>query len=111
MHHRAQPRDRATLAGLKMFRDEWDSADFAYLFVRDQESGVVSKWVAIKRRGMSSIGESPFRINTTWEWETEGEPVPYNRMPMTGSATTAVAATTRCTWPRWIASTTRSSMK
>ena len=31
---------------------------------------------------MSSIGESPFRVNTTWEWETEDEAVPFNRMPI-----------------------------
>lgn len=77
------PATGRSLAGLKMFRDDWDSADFAYLFVRE-EDGRVIQYVAAKRTGLTSLGEGMFRVNSTWEWDEgkSGKPVPENRMPI-----------------------------
>lgn len=77
------PATGVTRAGLKMFRDEWDSTDFAYLFIRDGET--VRKFVATKRRGGSSVGSrTAFRVNQTWEWDEgeSGKQVPKGRMPI-----------------------------
>ena len=77
------PATGRTLAGLKMFRDEWDAADFAYLFVR--EDAQVKKYVATKPRGLSIIRDTPFRLSPKgWDWVDEeyGRPVPAGRMPI-----------------------------
>lgn len=75
------PATGRVLAALKMFRDDWDSADFAYLFV--QEGTRVRQYVAEKRSGASSLGPAPFSVNHTWAWgEIDGRPVPADRMPV-----------------------------
>lgn len=76
------PASGKTLASLKMFRDDWDSADLAYLFIRI--GGTVRQFVAVKPRGISSLGETPFRVNQSWDWkeDTFAKPVPANRMPV-----------------------------
>ena len=78
------PATGQTRAAVKMFRDEWDSTDFAYLFVRESD-GTVRKYVAFKERGMSTLGESPFRVvGNMWDWREDdfAVPVPENRMPI-----------------------------
>lgn len=77
------PATGEVIAALKLFRDEWDSADFGYLFVR--EDGTVKRYVAIKRSGRTSIGGTAFRLDaSSWEWDDEvyAEPVPTGRMPI-----------------------------
>ena len=78
------------LAAFKMFRDEWDAADFAYLFVRAEaldgtgDDGSVRQWIATKPKGMSSITESAWRPSRAWDW-VEGKEdmrVPKDRMPV-----------------------------
>ena len=50
--------------GLNLFRDEWDSADFAYVYFPD---GVIRR--AIKQ-GTSTIRNTPFRLNDkSWSWD------------------------------------------
>lgn len=77
------PATGLALAGLKMFRDDWDSADFGYLFVR--ESGGVNQYVASKTSGPSAIGGTIFRLDSnSWDWaEVYARPVPEGRMPIT----------------------------
>ncbi|MDN4174724.1 hypothetical protein QWY28_17315 [Nocardioides sp. SOB77] len=66
-----------TLAGLKVFRDDWDAADFAYLFLPGE------LWVArldgptsIKRRG-------PFVFSEKWAWDEDRfDDVPDNQVAM-----------------------------
>lgn len=70
-------------AALKMFRDDWDAMDLAYLFIR--EGRQVLQYVAEKRRGLTSLGSTPFRVTSTaWDWREgmEGKPVPNDRMPI-----------------------------
>lgn len=70
------------IAALKMFRDDWDDADRAYLFIRDGKA--VRRWVAAKR-GVSSLANpqaNVWRLARSWEWETAGDPVPLGRMPV-----------------------------
>ena len=59
-----------TLAALKLFRDEWDEADYAYVFV----GGEVHK--AIKAGPSSVSNGRPFRMTRTWEWDGEPQLVP-----------------------------------
>lgn len=77
------PATGRSIAGLKMFRDDWDSADLAYLFVR-QDDGRVLQYNASKRSGLTSLGETAFRLGNAWDWDqrTFAKPVPANRMPI-----------------------------
>lgn len=55
-----------SLYGLNMFRDDWDSTDFAYLFLPDGKVRVA------KRKGRTSIADTPFRFNAkSWSWDDE----------------------------------------
>lgn len=78
------PATGLTLAALKMFRDDWDSTDYAYLFIREDD-GIVRQYRALKSRGITSLGETPFRVNQSWDWDENvyAKPVPANRMPVT----------------------------
>ena len=60
------PATGETLAGLKMFRDDWDERDWAYLFLPGELH------VAFKQ-GRSSIGvDSRFRFSAgSWSWDEE----------------------------------------
>lgn len=71
------PATGRTLAGLKMFRDDWDARDWAYLFLPGE------LWVAIKD-GPSSLGHrGPFRMARSWEWEVDRfDDIPGNRVPI-----------------------------
>lgn len=69
-------------AGLKLFRDEFDTEDIAYLHL---PGGVVRR---ATRRGATTITSSGFRMSKGWEWDdsygTNGEvSLPGGRMAIT----------------------------
>ena len=68
------------LAGLKLFRDDWDAADLAYFALRmDDGSVMVQK---LKRGGSSSINDGPFRFdNEGWAPDGEAQKSPFDVMP------------------------------
>lgn len=52
--------------GLKVFRDEWDSEDHAYLYLPDGGIRLA------RRKGRTSIVNSPFRFDAKgWSWDDE----------------------------------------
>lgn len=52
------------LAGLKLFRDDWDGTDFAHVFVPGQVH------VATRKSGTSALAGPTFRLNPrSWEWD------------------------------------------
>lgn len=71
------PATGETLAGLKLFRDEWDAADWAYLFLPGE------LWVA-KLTGPTSLRRSgPWRMSDKWAWvEEKFDDVPDNQVAM-----------------------------
>lgn len=73
-----------TLAALKMYRDEWDAADFAQLYVSVRDSDGtqvdVEHHTARLARRTSSISESAFRLSAGWEWV--GDIGHLDRMPI-----------------------------
>lgn len=69
-----------TIAGLKLYRDDWDATDNAYLYVREDD-GEVRKYVA-RKPGASSIGTGRFVLSQKWEWVGDPETVPEKRMPI-----------------------------
>lgn len=79
-----------TLVGLKLFRDEWDAADFGYLYIRDEalneprDDGSVRRFKATFKGPRSSITESRFRLSKAWEWDEDlfDLEVPQKRMPV-----------------------------
>lgn len=54
-------------AGLKLYRDDYDSADFAQLFIVTAD-GSVEHRTAINRSAASSINNGKFRMTGGWEW-------------------------------------------
>lgn len=68
-----------TLAGLKVYRDDWDEADFAYMAWRDGSKVWVQK---LRHGGRSTITDGPFRFDGGG-WETDGEAIesPFGVMP------------------------------
>lgn len=76
------PATGQTLVGLKLFRDEYDSADIGHLFLRDDQ-GRVWHHKAIKRGGTSSLTNTGrFYLSNKWEWDGEPERVPHDQMPI-----------------------------
>lgn len=71
------PATGETLAGLKLFRDEWDAADWAYLFLPGE------LWVA-KLVGPTSLRRNgPWRMSDKWEWvEDKFDDVPDDQVAM-----------------------------
>lgn len=71
------PATGETIAGLKMFRDDWDSADLAYVYL----PGKVFR--AIKK-GPTSISRSLWRLDTKgWVWDDRSEQdVPGSELPV-----------------------------
>lgn len=70
-----------SIAALKLFRDDWDDADHAYLYIRNDEGGV-DKYQA-RKPGRSSLGVGRFILSSKWEWVGDGpDPVPAGRMPI-----------------------------
>lgn len=66
------------LAGLKMFRDDWDARDWGYLFLPGGEL-----WVAYKD-GPSSLGHrGPFRMAPSWQWDLDRfDDIPGGHIPI-----------------------------
>ncbi len=78
------PSTGRALAGLKLYRDEWDAADVAQLFIR-QEDGSVEHRTARKEGGTSAITNNRFRLYAKgWHWVTTAgeEAVRLDRMPI-----------------------------
>lgn len=55
-----------TLAGLKMVRDDWDTADLAFLFIRDQ-----GLYVARLEGPTTLKSNRPFSFSTKWTWDVD----------------------------------------
>lgn len=71
------PATRRERAALKMFRDDWDSEDIAYLYL----PGVVRR---ARREGPTSITDGPFRFDAkSWTFDDDDQPVPGNQVPVT----------------------------
>lgn len=70
---------RQVLAGLKMFRDEWDTTDWAYLFLPGEV------WVARADVPATTLfaGRQLFQITKQWQWDTgRFDNVPGNEVAM-----------------------------
>lgn len=75
------PMTGSCVAGLKLFRDEWDAADFGYFALRLNDGSVMVQ--KLKRAGSSSsIHNGPFRFDAAG-WDVDGPAVesPFNLMP------------------------------
>ena len=57
-----------TLAALKMFRDEWDATDWAYLFVRGEGLYVARADVPTTTL---FAGRQSFALSKQWRWDTD----------------------------------------
>lgn len=65
-----------TLAGLKLFRGEWDDCDWAFLFLPGE------LWVA-RAQGPTTLGKRRFSLSRRWEWaEDLFDDVPGERVAM-----------------------------
>jgi hypothetical protein len=79
------PVTKQTYAGLKLWRDEWDTADFAHFCMRLGDGTVGS--ARLVRRGPTIVRDGVFRFNgDEWEvYDADGIPgqgrVPFNVMP------------------------------
>jgi hypothetical protein len=72
------PATGVTRAALKMFRDDWDKADLAHLYIR-QNDGTVQHFSLIKR-GRTTMTRGVFRFSGAWELNAEPDTLP--RMPI-----------------------------
>jgi hypothetical protein len=72
------PATGVTRAALKLFRDEWDAADLAHLYIR-QNDGTVLHYPLIKR-GRTTMTRGVFRFSRGWELNAEIATLP--RMPI-----------------------------
>jgi hypothetical protein len=73
------PLTRQVTGGIKLYRDEWDAADFAYIYLR-LEGGKVGIQ-KLRHEGRSMITNGPFRLNAKG-WETDGDEQIVDRMPI-----------------------------
>lgn len=64
------PATGETLAALKLYRDDWDSADFGQLYIR-QDDGSVEHRTAFRQRSNTAITYSRFRLDQHWEWKAD----------------------------------------
>lgn len=64
------PATGVTLAALKLYRDEWDAADFGQLFIR-QADGTVEHRTAYRARPNTAITTTRFRLDKSWEWKLD----------------------------------------
>ena len=64
--------------GLKLFRDDWDAADFAYVYTRTANGAEVQK---LRHEGRSIITDGPFRLNSKG-WELDGDVQMVDRFPV-----------------------------
>jgi hypothetical protein len=69
------------LAGLKLFRDEWDAKDWAFLYLAGERGEPVQLWVA-SRGGISGLSASSRFMPKTWEWDPDrhGAVLPFDRL-------------------------------
>jgi hypothetical protein len=72
------PATGVTRAALKMFRDDWDQADLAHLYIRLPD-GTVEHFSLIKR-GRTTMTRGVFRFSGAWELNAEVATLP--RMPI-----------------------------
>lgn len=72
------PATGETLAGLKMFRDEWDAADWAYLHLPGE------LWVARADVPSSTLfGKRGFALSKQWTWDVDKfDDIPGNEVAM-----------------------------
>lgn len=72
------PATGATLAGLKMFRDDWDASDWAYLFLPGE------LYVArADVRSSTLFGRAPFVLSQQWVWDFDRfDTIPDGRVAM-----------------------------
>lgn len=72
-----------TLAALKLYRDDYDSADIAHLYVTEDD-GNVSHYEA-HAGGRTHITATSFRLTARWEWvglnETSSTPIVLDTLP------------------------------
>lgn len=73
------PATGRTLAGLKLFRDEWDRADIAHLYIR-LDNGKTRHFPLIKT-GVSSIVGTSFNY-APGQWDLSAPTVDLPRMPL-----------------------------
>lgn len=72
----------STIAGLKVYRDDWDAADHAYMAWRDGAKVFVQK---LRHEGTTSITDGPFRFDSGgWDpvgdlQESPGGMMPFDR--------------------------------
>lgn len=72
------------LAGLKMFRDDWDARDWAYLFLPGEGSGLGEMYVA-SMDGRTTLGRDGwFRFSPgSWSWDFDlFDDVPGGHVPI-----------------------------
>lgn len=72
------PMTGGTLAGLKLYRDDWDAADHAYFAMRLNDGTV--KVQKLIRKGATSITDGPFRFDGD-DWDLDGDPQDSPFMP------------------------------
>lgn len=78
------PATGRVLAGLKLFRDDWDSTDIGHLYIT-QADGTVEHRVAENKSKSSAINAGRFRMSSGWEWRMDGERADVgnlSRMPL-----------------------------
>jgi hypothetical protein len=78
------PMSGQPFAALKMFRDDWAEEDVAYLFLKDEETGVTYVHSA-RRKGFTSMTDKAFRFDAdSWTWgpEEEIQETPHGRFPV-----------------------------
>jgi hypothetical protein len=73
------PATGKTRAGLKLFRDEWDAADLAHLYIANRD-GTVDHFPLIKK-GRSTISAGVFRFSKGWQLTEQGVGQ-LDRMPL-----------------------------
>ena len=74
-----------TLAGLNMFRDEWDSSDWGYVYILDKEHAGKPRLHVASRTGPTTLGRRGlYRLGEkSWEWVPEKErEIPGTRIPL-----------------------------
>jgi hypothetical protein len=76
------PATGQTLASIKAYRDDWDSADFIHLYVRQSDDTILHH-TAVHRSKTSAFTAGRFRFSDKWEWTEGGEAgAPMSRMPI-----------------------------
>ena len=72
------PATAATRAGVKLYRDPDDEADFGFVML-PQLKGRCRLWKAKRRIAGATIVP---RVDSAWEWEIQGEELPVDEVPI-----------------------------